>query len=164
MTTINKLGTAAIKETKNFVISATFIAAAALSPLTADAEGSLPLDDPWIVFCLTTQPVEEVGDCIDGLPSVSRDIFKNTDYEVKYDVQLKVVKRKPEAFDSAKYGTNSRFESDTFFGRMPHGEARSTIVCPHEFGAACHLLEDAVYAFGGSCKDGRNNTICELPD
>jgi hypothetical protein len=27
-----------------------------------------PLDDPWITWCLITQPVEEVGPCIAGQP------------------------------------------------------------------------------------------------
>lgn len=46
-------------------------------------------------------------------------------------------------------------------GETEHVEAQ--FICPHEFGDACDLLIDAVLAFGGSCYDSLNNTVCDLP-
>jgi hypothetical protein len=38
-----------------------------VEPVTADED--LPLDDPWITFCLIhSDPGEDLANCIDGLP------------------------------------------------------------------------------------------------
>lgn len=99
----------------------------------------LPLDDPWITFCLKTQPVEKVGACIDGLPSENRKLIAAEGYEMRSTVKLELV----------PLGTTR--------------PAQSTFICPHEFGSACKYLVDAVLALNGSCKTEINNTVCHLP-
>ena len=101
---------------------------------------TLPLDDPWIKFCLLNVDAEDLDDCINGFPAESvRKLTTGTGLELEYSLSFRVKRR----------------------GDEP--TTNSTFICPHEFGDACNLLIDSVLAFGGSCRSGEQNTVCHLP-
>lgn len=108
---------------------------------TSFAVERLPLDDPWIVFCLkTSKPGDELGRCIDGLPSSSRDILKVSGYEMEMVPTMRLVPA----------------------GQS--GSARATFVCPPEFGSACEVMVKGFLSVGGSCNgDGHDGAVCHYP-
>jgi hypothetical protein len=120
------------------VVTTMMVCSFLLWPGTARA-ASLPLDDPWIMFCLLNEEPEDVGDCIDGLPAQTRTALRKGGLSATYEVKFEVVDPK----------------NDT--------RVRSSFTCPHEFGDACVYLIDAVLALGGTCIEGRDNTTCTLP-
>ena len=107
------------------------------NPANAD---TVPLDDPWIKFCLFNVDAKDLDDCINGLPAeMIKEMTANTGLELEYSLSFRVKRR----------------------GDEP--TTNSTFICPHEFGDACNLLIDSVLAFGGSCRSGNQNTVCHLP-
>lgn len=104
-----------------------------LQPASAVAD---PLLDPWIKFCLMNKDAAEFGDCVDGLPVDAVREMNNKELQFTYALTLQI---------------------------RPRDEAKAEFVCPHEFGSICHTMAEAIIALGGHCKDGTNNTVCELP-
>lgn len=114
----------------------------------------MPLDDPWIVFCLINVPTEEVGDCIDGLPHGAGDILKASGVQLRPKLSFEVV----------KIDKTESPRIDTLIA--PAGDPKQMSVpfyCPNEFGPGCSDVERAFIAVGGKCKRVDHNTVCYYP-
>ena len=137
---------------KHLTLVFTFASIAAIvAPTQAE---SMPLDDPWIVFCLINFPADEVGDCIDGIPHTATDILKASGVQLKPKLSFEVVK--PDDKRASKKNGLIAPTGDRKQMSMP-------FYCPDEFGPSCSEFKEAFIAIGGNCKKVDHNTVCHYP-
>jgi hypothetical protein len=121
---------------RHLIVVVSLVSALVIGQSNAFADKGLPLDDPWIMFCILNSPADEIGACIDGVPPKTREIFKNKKYAIRYDVHLEPIDQK----------------------------SKASIWCPKEFKNVCNYLLDAVMSIGGNCNIAENRDIhCTQP-